>query len=129
MGEKAKLVEQGIKLFNEAKINELMDLYDSAAEVESAGSIIGGNFRGKEGVAEWFKKIASTYSGGIRLQVENLYEAPDAVFAEWNFKGKLANGQELEGRTANVFEFRGDKVAKHRLYTDTESLARAMEKM
>ena len=129
LGEKADLIRQGIELFNKANIPELMELYDDSVEVESQGSIIGGNFRGKPGLAEWFQKVGNTYSGGIRLHVENLYEAPDAVICEWTAKGKLANGEEIQGKTLNVFEFRGSKVAKHRLYSDTEQLARAMGRL
>ena len=106
-----------------------MDLYDNSVEVESGGSIIGGTFQGKQGLAEWFQKIGTAFSGGIQLRVENLYEAPDAVVAEWTFKGRLANGEEIQGKTLNAFEFRGSKVVRHRLYTDTELLARAMGKL
>lgn len=129
MGQNAEAVKRGIELFNQGNIPQLMDLYDRAAKVESQGSIIGGNYKGKDGLKEWFGKIANTYRGGVRLRVENLYEAGDAVIVEWTAKGKLANGKEIEGKTLNVLEFRGGKVVSHRLYSDTEQLARAMGKL
>src|SRR3972149_6411164 len=50
LGEKADLIRQGIELFNKANIPELMELYDDSVEVESQGSIIGGELRGEEGL-------------------------------------------------------------------------------
>lgn len=126
MGENVERIRQGIELFNQGKIRELMDLYDNAVEVESAGSIIGGAFRGKQGLAEWFQKIGNTFTGGVHLRVENLYEAGDTIVVEWSSKAKLASGKEFEGKALNIFEFRGDKIAKHRLYSDTEQLAKAV---
>lgn len=129
MGENAERVRQGIELFNEAKIPELLDLYHPETEIVAQGTITGGAFTGKAGAMEWFRKIGAAYPEGVHLEVENLYESGDAVIVEWNAKGKLASGERFEGKSLNVLEFRDGKVSKHRFYSDTEALARAMGKL
>jgi len=129
MGKNAEAVKRGIELFNKGNIPGLLELYDLGAQVESQGTIIGGSFRGREGLQEWFQKIGNVYRGGVQLKIDNLYEAGDAVIVEWTGTGKLANGEAIAAKTLSVLEFRGDKVVNHRLYSDTEQLARAMGKL
>ncbi len=92
--------------------------------MESSGTLAGGTFRGREGVAEWFQKIGNLWPEGVHLKVENLEEAGDRVFVEWTTEGRLTNGKEIQLKALNVFEFRGDKVKSQRLYTDSEKIMR-----
>ncbi len=92
--------------------------------MESSGTLAGGTFRGREGVAAWFQKIGTVWPGGLRLKVENLEEAGNRVFVEWTSEGRLTNGKESTQKALNVFEFHGDKVKSQRLYTDSEKLMR-----
>lgn len=126
MGENADAVRRGIELFNQGKIPELVELYDPEVEIEAAGTLAGGAFKGKEGLVEWFQKIGALYPSGIHIKVENLLESGNMVVAEWRGKGTLKNGTEIETKSVNVFEFRGGKALKHRFYTDSEQLARLM---
>jgi len=128
-GKNADTIQQGIDLFNQGKIPELVALYHPEVEVEATGTVIGGNFRGKEGLLEWFRKIGSAYPKGVHLKVENLLESGDTVVAEWNAEGTLVNGKEVEAKAVNVFEFREGKAVKHRYYADSEALARLMGKL
>jgi len=125
-GANAETIRRGIELFNQGKIPELMALYHPEVEVEATGTVIGGAFRGKEGLAAWFGKIGSTYPKGVHLHVENLIESGDTVVAEWSAKGTLANGKELAGKAVSVFEFRDGKASKQRYYADSEQIARLM---
>lgn len=129
MGENADTVRRGIELFNQGKIPELIALYHPDVEVEATGTVMGGAFRGAEGLSQWFQKIGSVYPKGIRLEVENLIESGDTVVTEWSSRGTLANGKEFEGKAVNVLEFRGGKAVKHRYYADSEELARLMGKL
>ncbi len=97
--------------------------------MESSGTLAGGTFRGREGVAEWFQKIGNVWPEGVRIQVENLEEAGDRVFVEWTTEGRLTNGKENRLKALNVFEFHGDKIKSQRLYTDSEQLMRDLGKM
>ncbi len=129
MGENADTVRRGVELFNQAKLPEVMDLYDPGVEVEATGTVIGGAFKGKEGLAEWFRRIGSAYPTGVHLKIENLIESGDMVVAEWLAKGKLASGAEIEGRAVNVFEFRKGRAVKQRYYDDSEQIARLMKQL
>ena len=80
-------------------------------------------------MAEWFQKIGTTWPGGLRLHVENLSETGDLVFVEWTQEGKLSNGKEMKQKALNVFEMHGGKVKSQRLYTDSEKIARDLERM
>lgn len=129
MGKNADAVKKGVEMFNQKKMKEVMDLYDDTAVIESQGTVLGGAFKGKKAIADYFQKLGSTFPGGVRLRIENLHEAGDTVVAEWKTTGKLANGKDFEDRAAHVFDFRGGKVIRHRQYTNTENLARAMGKL
>lgn len=128
-GEHAERIKRGIELFNKGDIPALLDLYDPEVHVESSGTLAGGTFRGREGIAEWFQKIANVWPEGVHLKVENLEEIGNRVFAEWTTEGKLSNGKETALKAMNVFEFHGDKVKSQRLYTDSERLMRDLGKL
>ena len=128
-GENAERIKEGIEHFNRGNIPAVLELYDPAAHIESSGTIAGGTFRGREGVQEWMQKIGTTWPEGLRLHVENLHETGDLVFVEWTQEGKLANGKESKQKSLNVFELHGGKVRSHRLYTDSEKIARDLGKM
>jgi ketosteroid isomerase-like protein len=129
MGENADRVRKAIEFFNEGKIAEVMDLYADNAEVENWGSVIGGTYRGKREIGEWFQKIGAVFPTGVRLEVENLVEHGDQVFAEWNATGKLSNGKMTGTKAVSVVTFEGPKVTRQRYYQDTESLARDLGRM
>jgi len=129
MGENAERIKEGIEHFNRGNIPAVLDLYDPAVDIDSSGTIAGGTFRGREGVQEWMQKIGTTWPGGLRLSVENLHEMGDLVFVEWMQEGKLANGKETKQKALNVFELHEGKVKSHRLYTDSERIARDMGRM
>jgi ketosteroid isomerase-like protein len=124
VGENADRVRRAIELFNEGKIAEVMDLYADNAEVENWGSVIGGTYRGKREIGEWFQKIGNVFPTGVRLDVENLVEHGNQVIVEWNATGTLSNGKMTGTKAANVITFEGPKVSRQRYYTDTETLAR-----
>ncbi len=128
-GENAKRIQEGIDLFNQGNLPKVLELYDPEVHVESSGTLAGGTFRGREGVAEWFQKIGNVWPEGVHLKVENLEEAGDRVFVEWTSEGKLSNGKHIALKALNVFEFRGDKVKSQRLYTDSEKIMRDLGKM
>lgn len=125
----AERIKEGIQHFNQGNIPAVLDLYDREAHIESSGTIAGGTFRGKEGVQEWMQKIGATWPAGLKLNVENLHETGDLVFVEWTQEGKLANGKETKQKALNVFELHEGKVKSHRLYTDSEKIARDLERM
>ncbi len=128
-GNNAERIKEGIEHFNQGNIPAVLELYDREAQIESSGTIAGGSFRGKEGVQEWMRKIGATWPEGLRLNVENLQETGDLVFVEWTQEGKLANGKETKQKALNVFELHEGKVKSHRLYTDSERIARDLGKM
>lgn len=125
MGRNGDLVREGFKLVNQGKINEVLDLYDNKASIEFAGSILGGAYKGKQAIGQFYQKVGETYPGGLRLQVKNVLETGNAVVVESIAKGKLANGNEINSRDVHVFELSRGKVVKHRGYIDEEQLARA----
>jgi len=129
VGKHADAIRRGIELFNQGKIREVLELYDDRATLESQGSILGGAYKGKEAIGKYFQQVGATFPQGTHLRVENIYEDKDTVIVEWSSKGKLANGKEFEGRAANIFEIKNDKVVHHRMYTDTEGLARLSGKL
>lgn len=129
MGENAERVRHVVDLFNEKKIAEVMDAYTDDLEVEAFGSVIGGSYRGKAGLGELLKKLSDATPGGMKLEVENILEQGDQVLVEWNARGILPSGKEAQSRAANVVEFRGEKISRHRLYTDTEQLARDLGRL
>jgi ketosteroid isomerase-like protein len=75
------------------------------------------------------QKIGATWPEGLRLNVENLHETGDLVFVEWTQEGKLSNGKETKQRALNVFELHEGKVKSHRLYTDSERIARDLGRL
>lgn len=129
MGRNADLVRNGIKSFNTGKIDEVVDLYAPQATIEFTGSILGGAYKGKQGVGQFFQKVGETYPGGLRIKVKNIIESGSSVVVEWTAKGKLANGKEVDSRDIHVFDVSKGKVVNHRGYIDAEPLARAMGKL
>ncbi len=125
MGRNADTVRKGIELFNKGNIPELLQLYDDKASVEFNGSILGGAYRGKTALIQFFQKVGEAYPTGVQLSVKNVMESGDMVVVEWTATGKLANGKEVEDRAAHVFELSGGKVVHHRGYPNTEEIARA----
>ncbi len=128
MGENADATRRAIELLNKGKIPELIDTYDSRAVIELHGSVLGGAYKGKEGIAQFFQKLQKVAPGGMQLHIDNLVEAGDTVVVEWTTRGKVG-GREFEGHTASISQLKGGKVVNQRLYIDTEQLARAAGKL
>lgn len=124
MGENAETIRNGIEMMNQGKVQEVMDLYADDASVEAFGSVFGGNYQGKAAVGEFFQKVFQVYPQGMKLDIENLAQEGDTVFVEWRARAALADGRPFEGKAVNVFQFRGPKVSQHRVYLDTEQVAR-----
>ncbi len=126
MGSNEDTIRNAVELFNQGRAREVMEIYDSEAIVEAPGSVVGGAYKGAEGVAQYFQKLGKLYGGGGRLHLRTIVGAGDTVVLEYVAKGRTADGREFESPAVHVFEFRGGKVVRDRLHLDTEALARAV---
>ncbi len=125
MGKNTDTVKRIIELNNQGKPLEALEFFDPRAVGQFQGSVVGGAYRGREGLMQLLQKFGAVFPGGGVVHVKNILDAGDTIVVEWVATGKLASGKEVETPGAQLFEFRGGKIVSYRAYDDTETLARA----
>lgn len=129
MGESAIALRKLYRLMNQGKNEEALKMYDEKVVFEVPGSVLGGTFTGTRELGDFFRKVNSVFRNSLVFRVDRIVEAGNTVLVERTATAKMASGQETQWRAADVYEFRRGKVAKVRVYTDTEAIGRATGKL
>ena len=94
-------------------INALVD--PEIVRIEPEGFATAGTYRGVAEVQAHFAKGRGTWAEGT-CEPEELFERGDKVVAYLYVRVRLKTGEWVEGRFADGFIFRDDKVVQHRSF-------------
>ena len=83
-------------------------------------------FRGPDGVADYFEEIVDTWAGGIRVDIERMVESDDTCVTFMLETARDARfGVKMQSQTAIVFRIREDLVAELRGYLNRDEALEA----
>lgn len=126
--ENKQFVLEGYQLFQRGDLAGMLARCTDDAEWISPETDIApfsGNFRGKQGIAEFFTKLDASLQT-IRLEIQDAIAEGDKVVvlgeATWMVK---ANGQQFDTPWIHVYTVRDGKIARVQALTDTAAGERA----
>lgn len=74
-----------------------------------------------------FRDVYPRFEGGrFDVSIERVLADGQCVVVEYAARGRLTSGSEFECDYAAVLEFRGGKIARVKMYTDTRYMAAAL---
>ena len=112
--------------FNRRDFDALLaDVHPEAVLEEWPGAPGAETFRGRDGLRRALEKWFETWEW-MQADVEDLQESGDAVLVTLDQRARgSASGAEVGIRSWSVYEFRGDKVMRLRLFIDREAAMEA----
>lgn len=124
-----KFISEGYKLYAAGDLKGLLERYYDDAEMINPDSDylpIGGSYRGKQQIAEFFMKLNET-TQCTYLEPKTMVQEGDTVVvtgdSSWIAR---ATGIAYDNPFVHVFKISGDKVASMRAYYDTSKLEHAL---
>jgi ketosteroid isomerase-like protein len=123
----SEVVRRAIAVYNERDFEALAALNDPNVEVDWSASRgpMAGVYHGREEAIGFFRDFVGTFEE-VRLEVERVIEAGDAVIVPNSTRVRGRDGIETVARSALIFDVRGGRIARIRLYQETaEALAAA----
>ena len=119
----AAIVREIFHLFAAGKAHEAMAFYHEDVVLIAWGSVLGGTYRGHEGLLDLAQRVGASIPGRPRFDVLSVVESANTILVEIEGRTATSTGRAERWRTAEVFELRHGKVVAVRLYTDTEAIA------
>jgi len=124
-----KFISEGYKLFAAGDLKNLLERFNDDAEMinpESDYLPIGGSYRGKQEIAEYFMKLAEI-SQCTYLETKTMVQEGDTLVvtgdSSWIAR---STGVAYDNPFVHVFKMSGDKVGSLRAYFDTSKLEHAL---
>ncbi|MES2019423.1 MAG: nuclear transport factor 2 family protein [Pseudomonadota bacterium] len=128
--ENKTLVMEGYRQFQSGDIQHLLERYHDDAEwtgPESDLAPFAGKFHGRQGIAQFFSKLADSVQP-IRFQPLTVVAEGDSVVvtgeASWRVK---STGRSYDSAWVHVFTLREGKVATFQSYYDTAACEKAFQ--
>ncbi len=128
--ENTKLVQKAYQLFKERNIPALLDMCSDTVEwvfPEIKGVAVTGTRRGRNGVADFYAKLAETQEL-LSFEPKEFVAQGDKVVAlgHYSFRVK-ATGKQFESDWAEVFTIKNGKIARFQEYDNTAAAAVAYQ--
>jgi ketosteroid isomerase-like protein len=122
-----QLVQDAYAAFQRGDIPGLLNsLSDDIEWVEPAVPPLGGVYRGKDGVAEFFRKVGET-SEFASFEPQRFVAQGDHVIALGHYNATVrATGRTYDSDWAMLFVITGGKISKFQEFTDTAAFASAV---
>jgi uncharacterized protein len=122
MGGNKELIEGLYAKFGKGDIPGILEALDDSVQWSSPTTLPqGGEFKGKEGVLEFFQGIGAKWSP-LSVEVEAVNDlGSDTVVGVIHGSGSLSGGGPGEYGAAHVFTVRGGKITRFREFTDLDS--------
>jgi ketosteroid isomerase-like protein len=127
--ESVQVVKDGYAAFGRGDISGLLTLLAENVEwrIPGAGLPLAGTYRGRDGVANFFQKLAAE-SEVLDFQArEYLAEGDRVLVVGWERVKVRATSRTVELDWVMSFSVRDGKIATFRQYIDTKALADAYE--
>jgi hypothetical protein len=112
-------VEALRKLEEEEDVEALVEIHTEDCEVGNVS--VPGNFRGYEGLREFWRSYLSTF-GEMRSEFRNVFAIEEGAALEWTTQG-TSNGDTVSYAGVSILEIEGGKVRRFMAYFDTRDLA------
>jgi len=125
--ENLRVVKEGFAAFSRGDIPGLLALMAEDVEwiIPGPGLPLGGTYRGRDGVANFFQKLAAD-ADILEFQTREFMAEGDRVLViGWERVKVKATNRTVELDWIMSFAVRNGKVAAYRQYTDTKALADA----
>jgi ketosteroid isomerase-like protein len=121
MSNNGELVNQAYAAFARQDIAGIIELLDDGVEWSSPKTLPhGGDFRGKDGVLEFFTNIGTAWES-LAVKPESVDELPDGrVVAVAGASGELRSGVQAGYGAAHLFELRDGKIIRFRELVDVD---------
>ncbi len=125
--ENVQVVKDGYAAFSRGDIPNLLKLFadDVEWQVPGAGLPLAGTYRGHDGVANYFQKLAAEVDVLDFQPREFLAEGDRVLVVGWERVKVKATNRTIELDWIMSFTVRNGKVAVFREFTDTKALADA----
>lgn len=124
-----KFISEGYKLFAAGDLKNLLERFNDDAEMinpESDYLPIGGSYRGKQEIAEYFMKLAEI-TQCTHLETKTMVQEGDTLVvtgdSSWVAR---STGIAYDNPFVHVFKMRDGKVGSLRAYFDTSKLEHAL---
>jgi ketosteroid isomerase-like protein len=126
--ERSERVRAFVAAFNDRDFEALIEeVHDEAVLEEWPGAPGAETFRGPDGLRRAFEKWFESWEW-MRADLEGIEESGDAFLVTLDQRAKgSASGVEVSIRSWNVYEFRGDKVIRVRMFIDRDAAMRAWD--
>jgi hypothetical protein len=111
-------VEALRKLEEEEDVESLVEIHAEDCEVGNVS--VPGNFRGHEGLREFWTSYRSTF-GEMKSEFRNVFATEERAALEWTTQG-TSNGESVSYDGVSILEIEGDKVRRFMAYFDTRDL-------
>jgi uncharacterized protein len=127
--ENVQVVKDGYAAFGRRDIPGLLALLaeDVEWQIPGTGMPLAGIYRGRDGVASFFQKLANE-AEFLEFEPREFVAEGDRVLVVGWERGKMkASNRSFEADWIMAFTVRNGKIATFREYTDTQALASARE--
>jgi ketosteroid isomerase-like protein len=121
MSSNGELVNQAYAAFARQDIASIIELLDDGVEWSSPKTLPhGGDFRGKDGVLEFFMNIGNAWES-LAVEAESVDELPEGrVVAVASASGSLSSGTHAGYGAAHLFDLRDGKIMRFRELVDVD---------
>jgi ketosteroid isomerase-like protein len=125
--ENVEIAKRGIDAFNKRQIDELAETLTADYEWVGAflGTVEGGSYRGREGMARYFSEAEETWRE-LNISAEEFRDLGDTVLVLGRMEGRgRSSGVRVDTPYTMIVEFREGKVSRSRAYLDHAEALRA----
>jgi hypothetical protein len=125
--ESLQVVKEGFAAFGRGDMAGLLSLMaeDVEWDIPGAGLPLAGNYRGRDGVASFFQKLAADVDILDFQPREFVADADRVLVVGWERAKVKATNRTVDLDWVMGFTVRGGKIARYRQYYDTKALAEA----
>jgi ketosteroid isomerase-like protein len=125
--ESLRVVKDGYAAFGRGDIQGLLGILSDDVEwhIPGEGLPLSGTHRGRDGVGQFFQKLAEDSEILAFEPREFVAQAEHVAVIGWERVKIKATNRTVELNWVMVFTVRGGKIARFREYTDTQALASA----
>ena len=116
MSDNKQVVTEAYDCFARGDIPSLLELLSDDVDWESPGVLpTSGNFRGRDGVGEFFTDVSQKWSE-LEVKPDDMVANGEHVVALGQAHGKLAGGEDATYGFSHVFKVADGKVTRFREY-------------
>ena len=122
-----EIIRRGLDAYNKGDVEAVLETADPDIEfVPLRSLVVGGSYRGHEGIRRFFEDLGDEWEG-FSIGNEEFREREGSVLllGEFAAKGK-ASGMQVHSPVAWLFELRAGKVVRMRAYSSQDEALQAI---